>query len=79
MKEKIPLIYYLHQHEIKKNQLTNFTQIPNTVESLQMTMNPYLMAGSSITSIIPLMVFSGTYPEYSVEDCLNVVVSANLI
>ena len=47
---EIPLPYYLQQHEITKNQLTNFSQIPNAVESLQMTMNPYLMGGSSITT-----------------------------
>ena len=43
-----------------------------------MTMNPYLMGGSSIQSNKPLMVFIGTYPEYSVEDYLNAV-TANLI
>ena len=41
-------------------------------------MNPYLMAGSSITSNRPLMAFTGTDPEYSVEDYLNSV-TANLI
>ena len=43
-----------------------------------MTMNPYLMGGSSITSNKPLMVFTGTDPQYSVEDYLNAV-TANLI
>ena len=52
--------------------------MPNAAESLQMTMNPYLMGGSSITSNKPLMVFTGTDPEYSVEDYLNAV-TANLI
>ena len=52
--------------------------MPNAAESLQMTMNPYLMGGSSITSNNPLMVFTGTDPEYSVEDYLNAV-TANLI
>ena len=47
---------------------SNFSQMPNAAESLQMTMNPYLMGGSSITSNKPLMVFTGTDPEYSVED-----------
>ena len=78
MQTEIPLPYYLQQHEITKNQLTNFSQIPNAAESLQMTMNPYLMGGSSITSNEPLMVFTGTDPEYSVEDYLNAV-TANLI
>ena len=78
MQNEIPLPYYLQQHEITKNQLTNFSQIPNAAESLQMTMNPYLMGGSSITSNKPLMVFTGTDPEYSVEDYLNAV-TANLI
>ena len=52
--------------------------MPNAAESLQMTMNPYLMGGSSITSNKPLMVFTGTDPEYSVEDYL-IAVTANLI
>ena len=66
-----------------KQQKLNFQifrkcQMPNAAESLQMTVNPYLMGGSSITSNKPLMVFTGTDPEYSVEDCLNAV-TANLI
>ena len=52
--------------------------MPNAAESLQMTMNPYLMSGSSISSNEPLMTFLGTNPEYSVEDYLNAV-TANLI
>ena len=67
MQNEIPLPYYL-QHEITKNQLTKFSQMPNAAESLQMTINPYLMGGSSITSNKPLMVFKGTDPEHSVED-----------
>ena len=51
--------------------------MPNVAESLQMTMNPNLMGGLSITSNIPLMVFKGTDPEYSEEDYLNAV-TANL-
>ena len=47
-------------------------------ETLQMTMNPCLMGGSSKTSNKPKMVFTGTDPEYSVEDNLNAV-TANLI
>ena len=78
MQNEIPLPYYLQQHEITRNQLSNFSQMPNAAESLQMTMNPYLMGGSSITSNKPLMVFTGTDPEYSVEDYLNAVTS-NLI
>ena len=78
MQNEITLPYYLQQHEITKNQLSNFSQMPNAAESLQMTMNPYLMGGSSITSNKPLMVFTGTDPEYSVEDYLNAV-TANLI
>ena len=78
MQNEIPLPYNLQQHEITKNQLTNFSQIPNAAEKLQMTMNPYLMGGSSTTSNKPLMVFTGTDPEYSVEDYLNAV-TANLI
>ena len=77
MQNEKPLPYYLQQHEITKNQLSNFSQMPNAAESLQMTMNPYLMGGSSIKSNKPLMVFTGTDPEYSVEDHLNAV-TANL-
>ena len=73
MQNEIPLPYYLQQHEITKNQLTIFSQKPNAAESLQMTMNPNLMGGSSKTSNKPLMVFTGTDPEYSVEDYLNAV------
>ena len=54
------------------------TQMPNTAESLQITMNPYLIGGSSITSYQPLMVFTGTEPENAVEDYLKAV-TANLI
>ena len=78
MHNEIPLPYYLQQHEITKNQLSIFSQMPNAAESSQMTMNPYLMGGSSITSNKPLMVFTGTDSEYSVEDYLNAV-TANLI
>ena len=78
MQNEIPLPYYLQQQEITKNQLANFSQIPNAAESLQMTMNPYSMGGSSIKSNKPLMVFTGTDPEYPVEGYLNAV-SANLI
>ena len=77
MQNEIPLPYYL-QHEITKNQTTNFSQIPNAAESLQMTMNPYLMGGLPITSNKPLRVFTGTDHEYSVENYLNAV-TANLI
>ena len=52
--------------------------MPNAAESLQMTMNPYLMGGSSITSNKPVMVFTDTDPDYSVEDYLNAA-TANLI
>ena len=78
MQNEIPLPYYLQQHEITKNQLTIFSQMPNATELLQMTMNPYLMGGSSITSNKRLMVITGTDPEYSVEDYLNAV-TTNLI
>ena len=79
MHNEIPLPYYLQQHEITKSQLTNLSQMPHTAESLQMTMNPYLMGGSSITSNKPLMVSAGTDPEYSVEEYLNsVTVNLNL-
>ena len=78
MQNEIPLPYYLQQHEITKSQPTNFSQMPNAAESLQMTMNPYLMGGSSIQSNKSLMVFTGTDPEYFVEDYLKAV-TGNLI
>ena len=56
---------------LKKTQLTNSTQIANTAESLQATMNSFLMGGSSITSNKPLMLLTGTYPENSEENYLN--------
>ena len=77
MQNEIPLPYYLQQHEITKSQLTNFSKMPNAAESLQMTMNLYLMGGSLITSNKPLIVFTGTDPEYSVEDYFNAV-TANI-
>ena len=52
--------------------------MPHAAESLQMTINPYLMGGSSITSNKPLTAFTGTDPEYFVGDYLNAV-TANLI
>ena len=78
MHNKTPLPYYLQLHEITKSQLTTFSQMPHASESLQMSLNPYLMKGSSISLNKPLMVFTGTDPEYSVEDYLNAVRS-NLI
>ena len=38
-----------------------------------MTMNPYFMGGSSLSSNKPLMVLTGTDPENSVEENLNAV------
>ena len=51
--------------------------MPNAAESVQMTINRYLMGGSSIRSNKLLRVFKGTYSEYSVEDYSNAV-RANL-
>ena len=73
MQNEIPLPYFLQQHEITKSQRTIFSQKSNAAESLQMTMNPYLMGGSSIQSNKPLMIFTGTDPEYFVENFLNAV------
>ena len=42
--------------------------MPIAAESLQMTLNPHLLGGSSKTSNKPLMVFTGTEPECFVED-----------
>ena len=79
MQNEILSPYYLQQHEITKNQLINFSQIPNTAKSLQMMMNPYPMEGSSITSNKPLMVFSWTDPENSVENYLNAVTTSLIL
>ena len=68
--------YHYHistTNEITKTQLTNFSKLPNAAESLQMTMNPYLLGGSSRSSNKPLMVFTETDPEYSVEYYLSAV------
>ena len=73
---EILLPYYL-QHKLKKTQLTIFSNT-NAAESLQMTMNPYLMDGSSISSYKPLLVFTGTDPYYSVEKYISPV-TANLV
>ena len=77
MRNEIPLICYFKLHETNNNQLTNFTQIPKKAETLQMTMNLYLMGKSYVTSNKPLMVFTGTN-ESSVEYYLSAV-TANLI
>ena len=79
MQNEIPLPYYLQQHEITRNQLSNFSQMPkcsriitNDNESI-----PYGL-DHQLTSNKPLMVFTGTDPEYFVEDYLNAV-TAKLI
>ena len=79
MQSEIPLPFYLQHHGITKSQLANFSQLPNAAEPLQMTKNPYLMGGSSITSNKPLMVFTDTYPEYSVKDYLNAVLANQIL
>ena len=66
---------FAHNIDLIAQARKNFRE--NAAESLQMTMNPYHMGGSSITSNKPLKVFTGTDPEYSVEDYLNAV-TANL-
>ena len=76
LKSRYPITY----NNMKKQRvnLQIFSQVPNAAESLQMTMNPYLMGRSSLTSNKPLMVFTGRDPEYSVEDYL-IAVTENLI
>ena len=75
MQNEILLPFYLQEHETTKTQLTFFSRKPNAAESLQMTMIPYLMGGSSISSNEPLMVFTGTDLENSIEIYLNAVSS----
>ena len=77
MQNENPLPYFLQQHEVTKTHSTKFSQIPNAAETLQMTMNLYFMGRSSKSSHKPLMVFTRTDPQYSVEDYLNAV-AANL-
>ena len=69
---------YRFEITIYKNTTYKLFSRVNAAESLQMTMKPYLMGGSSLSSRKPLMVFKGTDPEYSVEDYLNAV-TANFI
>ena len=74
MNRQMPIAYFfLQQYEFSRHQLTIFNQISSADESLQMTLNPFCMDGPSITSFKPLMVFTGTYSECSVEDYLNAV------
>ena len=70
--------YFLQQHEIRKTQLTKFSQIPNATEFFRMTINLYLMGGSSISSNKFLMVFTVTVPEHSVDYYLSAA-KANLV
>ena len=42
-------------------------------------MNSYLMGESPISSNRPIMVFTGTDPEYSVEDYLNAVTTSLIL
>ena len=44
-----------------------------------MTTNPCLMGGSSISSNKPLMVITGAYPEYAVEDKLKAVTANSIL
>ena len=78
MQNEIPPLIIYNNMKSQTGQLANFSKMPNAAESLQMTMNPYLMGGSPITSNKPLMVFTGTDPEYSVEDYLNAL-TVNII
>ena len=80
-KNENPILFLLQQHKITKTQLTifcNTTQIQRTAELFQMTMNPYFMDGSTITSNKPLTVFTGTDTETSVEYYF-IAFTANLV
>ena len=52
MHNEIPLPYYLQQHEITKNQPTNFSQIPHAAESLQLTIDYESIPNGWIINII---------------------------
>ena len=67
MHNEIPLPCYLQQHEITKSQQKLFSN----ATCRRITTNDYesILNGSIINNIKkPLMVFTGTDPEYSVED-----------
>ena len=68
----------MKSHYLTTYNIRNFTQTPSRAERIETTRNPYLMGGSSVTHNKPLMVFTGTDREYSVEDFLNAA-TANLI
>ena len=51
MQNEIPLPYYLQQHEITKNQLSNFSQMPNAAESLTTDDNESIPHGWIINNI----------------------------
>ena len=77
MHNEIPLPFYLQQHQITNSQLTNFLQCRRiTANDYESIPNGWIIK-SSISSNKPLMVFTGTDPEYSLEVYLNVV-TANL-
>ena len=72
-----------HYHITEKNSKfknPTYKHYPNNSHNRipQTEMNPYLMGGSTIPSNTPLMVFTGTYSEHSVENYLNTV-TANMI
>ena len=79
-KFKMKYRYHITYKNMKKQKfnLQIFRKYQTPQSHSKRRMNPYLMGGSSITSNKPLMVFTGTDPEYSVEDYLNAV-TANLI
>ena len=56
MLNEISLLYLLLQHEVTKIQLASFSQIPNAADSLQMTIDPYLMGEPSISSNKTLLI-----------------------
>ena len=74
MKTQHPIFYNM---KLQKSTYKSYTT-SDTAKLLQMTMNLYLMGGSSLTPNKPLMVFTGKCPVYSVENYLNAV-TANLI
>ena len=78
MHNEIPLTYYLQQHEITKKPTY---KLFSKIKCRRITTDDYesiLVGGSSRSSNKPLIVFTGTDPEYSVKNYLNAV-TANLI
>ena len=64
---------FLQYYEFSRNQFSNCTKVSNTALIIPNDNESMLITRISIISNKPLMVFTGTYPEYSFECYLNAV------